>query len=61
MLRNRELPKALEGITKKLLLLYVGPYMVTKNNHNNTYELADPITKKTKGNHNQASLKKYYE
>ena len=41
--------------------LYVGPYIVTKNNHNNTYELTDPITKKTKSNHNQTSLKKYYE
>ena len=40
LIRNRELPSTLEGITKKLLLLlYTGPYVITKNNNNNTYEI----------------------
>ena len=47
--RNRELPNTLEGISKKLLLLYIGPYTITKYNNNNTYELTDPISKKIKG------------
>ena len=51
----------MEGITKKLLLLYTGPYISIKDRSNNTYEIMDPITKKTKGTYNQASLKKYYE
>ena len=32
LLRNRELPSAIEGIAKKLLLLYTGSYTVTNNN-----------------------------
>ena len=32
LLKNRELPSTLEGITKKLLLLYTGPYLIAKNN-----------------------------
>ena len=54
LIRNRELPSTLEGITKKLLLLYTGPYVITKNNNNNTYEIMNPITKKIKGTYNQA-------
>ena len=50
----------MEGITKKLLVLYVGPYTITKDHKNNTYEIADTINKKVKGTYNQASLKKYY-
>ena len=61
LLRNRELPSAIEGIARKLLLLYTGPYTITKNNLNNTYELQDPITKRVKGIYNQASLKRYIE
>ena len=38
LLKNRELPSTLEGITKKLLLLYTGPYVVVNDKHNNTYE-----------------------
>ena len=60
LLKNRELPSTMEGITKKLLLLYTGPYTITKNNQNNTYEITDPVSKKIKGTFNQASLKKYY-
>ena len=29
LLRNCELPSTMEGITKKLLLLYTGPYVIT--------------------------------
>ena len=32
LMRNRELPNTMEGITKKLLLLYTGPYVITKDN-----------------------------
>ena len=39
LMKNRELPSTLEGIAKKLLLLYVGPYVITKDNGNNTYEI----------------------
>ena len=61
LLRNRELPSAIEGIAKKLFLLYTGPYTVTKDNMNNTYEIQDPVTRRIKGNYNQTSLKKYIE
>ena len=60
LLKNRELPSTIEGIAKKLLL-YTGPYTITKDNKNNTYEILDPITKRTKGTYNQASLKMYFE
>ena len=60
LLRNRELPSTMEGITKKLLVLYVGPYTITKDHENNTYELTDTINKKIKGTYNQTSLKRYY-
>ena len=36
LIKNRELPGTLEGIPKKLLLLYIGPYVITKDNGNNT-------------------------
>ena len=61
LIKNRELPSTVEGIAKKLLLLFTGSYTVTKNNLNNTYELQDPITKKIKGTYNQASMKRYIE
>ena len=60
LLKNRELPSTMEGITKKLLVLYIGPYTITKDHKNNTYEITDTISKKAKGTYNQASLKKYY-
>ena len=56
-----ELPSTLEGIAKKLLLLYIGPYVITKDNGNNTYEISNITTKKIKGVYNQASIKKFYE
>ena len=30
LLKNRELPSTIEGIAKKLLLLYTGPYTIPK-------------------------------
>ena len=60
LLKNRHLPSSVEGITKKLLLLYTGPYTITKDNHNNTYELSNTETNKVKGVYNQAKIKKYY-
>ena len=61
LLKNRELSSTLEGITKKLKLLYTGPYVVVKNNNNNTYELKEIVSGRVKGVYNQASIMKYYE
>ena len=60
LLKNRELPSTMEGITKKLLLLYTGPYVITKDNKNNTYELKEINSPKIKGTYNQLSIKKYF-
>ena len=60
LLKNKELPSTLEGIGKKLLLLYTGPCTITKNNGNNAYEIMDPVTQRKKWTYNQLSLKKYY-
>ena len=57
LIRNRELPSSREGITKKLLLLYNGPYIIVKNNQNNTYIISEITTKRIKGTYNQSSLK----
>ena len=54
--KRQELPSTLEGITKKLLLLYTGPYLIVKNNNNNTYVLKDINSNKVKGTYNQLSL-----
>ena len=51
----------IQNWTKKLLLLYTGPYVITKYNNNNTYEIMNPITKRIKGTYNQESIKKYNE
>lgn len=59
LLKNRGLPSTMEGIAKKLLLLYTGPYIVSKDNQNNTYEIVDPRTQRIKGTFNQTSMKKY--
>ena len=60
LLKNRGLPSTMEGIANKLLLLYTGPYIVSKDNQNNTYEIVDPKTQRIKGTFNQTSMKKYY-
>ena len=46
LIKNRELPSSIEGITKKLLLLYVGPYTITQDKGNNTYEITNPPLRK---------------
>ena len=51
----------MEGITKKLLLLYTGTYVITKDNNNNTYELKNVNSHKIKGSYNQLSIKKYFD
>ena len=61
LIRNRELPSTIQGITKKILLLYTGPFIITKDKENNTYEVTDTINNKIKGTYNQASLRRYYE
>ena len=61
LLKNRHLPSYVEGITKKLLLLYTGPYKITKDNNNNTYELTNTETNKVKGVYNQAEIKNIME
>ena len=39
----------MEGVMKKLLLLYHGPFVVIKDNSNNTYVLTNPSNNKVKG------------
>ena len=48
LLKNRELPSTIEGIAKKLLLLYTGPYTITKKNGNNIYEIMDNKPRETR-------------
>ena len=55
LLKNRELPSSLEGITKKLLLLYTGPYIVYKDKNNNTYEIKEMGSGRIKGVYNPVS------
>ena len=40
--------RQIQGITKKLLLLYTGPFTITKDKENNTYEVTDTINNKIK-------------
>ena len=61
LIRNRQQPSSSEGIAKKLLLLYVGPFVISQDNQNNTYVVSDPISNKVKGTYNQTEIKKYYE
>lgn len=60
LIKNRQLPSSIEGIARKLLLLYIGPYTISKDNNNNTYTLINPVTNKVKGTYNQTELKKFY-
>ena len=62
LIKNRQLPSSVEGIAKKLLLLlYNGPFIITQDKGNITYELTTPGTDKVKGTFNQAEIKKFYE
>ena len=54
----RDRPSSAEGIARKLLSLYTGPYIVTQTKGNNTYEIATPNTNQIKGVYNQTELKK---
>ena len=44
LIKKRQLQSSIEGIARKLLLLYSGPYVVTKDKSNNTYKLTVPNT-----------------
>ena len=61
LVRNRQQPSGAEGIMKKLLLLYNGPFLINKDNNNNTYVLVSPNTKKIKGTYNITEMKKFHE
>lgn len=61
MLRNGQQPSTVEGIAKKLLLHYTGPFIITNDNDNNTYEWRNLKNGVIKGAFNQAEIKKYYE
>ena len=61
LIRNRQLPSTVEGITKKLLLLYNGPFVIARDKGNNTYELTTPGTNKIKGTYNQTEVNRFYE
>ena len=50
--------QTMEGIARKLLLLYTRPYIITKDKMNNTYELTDPTSQQIKGTYNQAAVKR---
>ena len=61
LIKNRQQPSGAEGIMKKLLLLYNGPFLVDRNNQDNIYVIVDPNTKRVKGTYNLPELKRYYE
>ena len=61
LIKNRQLPSSIEGIARKLLLLYTGPYLVTQVKGNNTYEIKSITNNKIKGVYNQTEMKIYYE
>ena len=60
LIKNRQLPSSVEGIAKKLLLLYRGPFIITQDKGNNTYELTTPGTNQVKRVFNHAEIKKFY-
>ena len=49
LIKNRQLPSSIEGIARKLLLLYTGPYLITQVKGNNTYEIKTINNNKIKG------------
>ena len=61
LIKNRQLPSSVEGVVRKLLLLYTGPYLVTQAKGTNTYAIKALNTHKIKGVYNQTELKQYYE
>ena len=59
--KRQQLPSSIEGIARKLLLLYTGPYIITQVKGNNTYETKTITNNKIKGVYNQSEMKHYYE
>ena len=55
LIKNRQLPSSIEGIARKLLLLYTGPYIITKVKGNNTYEIKSINNNKVKRVYNPVS------
>lgn len=60
LLKNHQVASTSDSITKKLLLIYIGPYVVAKNNLNNTYLIKHVESNKVKGTYNYNQLKPYY-
>ena len=61
LIRNRQQPSSTEGIAKKLLLLYIGPFIIRKNNGNNTYVVGYINNSRIKGTYNHTEIKKFYD
>lgn len=51
----------LAAVTKKLMLLYTGPYIITGLRGKNVYELSDINNRRTKGVYNATEIKLYCE
>ena len=61
LIKNRQLPSSIEGIARKLLLLYTGPYIIIQVKGNNTYEIKAINNNRIKGVYNQSEMKQYRE
>ena len=61
LIKNRQLPSSIEGIARKLLLLYTGPYIIAQVKGNNTYEITAINNNRIKGVYNQSEMKRYHE
>ena len=62
LIKNRQQPSSTKGIAKKLLLIYVGPFVIKKDNGNNTYTYVIGYlnNNKIKGTYNKSEIKKFY-
>ena len=61
LVKNQQFPSTLEGISKKLLLLFLGPYEINQVQGPNTYKLQTVDTKRIIGVYNQTLLRPYYD
>lgn len=59
LLKNRELLCSIEGIARKLLLLYTSSYIVTAVKGLKTCEISDKVTKMRKGVYNYTEINIY--
>lgn len=59
LMKNHQLASTELGLMKKLLLIYVGPFVITSIKGPNTYEISS-LQGKKKGTYNQKDLKLYY-